>query len=65
MEDKKRKTLRLPDELYGALKGKAWVEIPNSISFKIFRTTFYLYFIGFNVPAMILDILKQAGDWIL
>lgn len=48
MNDKKRITLRLPDELYGALKGKAWVEIPNSISFKIFRTTFYIYFIGFG-----------------
>lgn len=48
MDDKKRITLRLPDELYGALKGKAWVEIPNSISFKIFRTTFYIYFIGFG-----------------
>lgn len=49
MEDKKRITLRLPDELYGALKGEdAWVEIPNSISFRLFRTTFYVYFIGFG-----------------
>lgn len=49
MDDKKRITLRLPDEQHGALKGEdAWVEIPNSISFRLFRTTFYVYFIGFG-----------------